>query len=399
MATPNLYLPIKKASLCHWYECYKQQDLHKIQKLYYSTTPVRGIYAVTTDRRHYLVAIRPVNGKKDTENIFEAARNSYDDANFRCQAAKVNQTTTHSLSNMFSSTAATLIGNDDNENRNNSGYSFTHLEHIKILEQAKLTYSKNDILHGTGGIAPHQKSPFQNHPATKHNNRISPLLNFLGYQGKSKLQGVDINGFKKLRQPLQIQFCSITQRLMLSSEIKTRTETVLVCKDSSCMRRRHEGCEKEVWREMFVLDDGYSWVQVEKFGKGKRNILYRVDDETQSMRRQSTEEMKVSMWYLEREKGRFLEYDERAEYMSLVRYIQKVKVDEEREVKKGHAYIRKIEKESAERLVEERLEKEWAERVQVANNNCTVGLVKTRKVEVRQARIGASEVGEIVEME
>ncbi|PMD39123.1 hypothetical protein L207DRAFT_513608 [Hyaloscypha variabilis F] len=186
---------------------------------------------------------------------------------------------------------------------------------------------------------------------------------------------------------------------MLSSEIKTRTETVLVCKDSSCMRRRHEGCEKEVWREMFVLDDGYSWVQVEKFGKGKRNILYRVDDETQSMRRQSTEEMKVSMWYLEREKGRFLEYDERAEYMSLVRYIQKVKVDEEREVKKGHAYIRKIEKESAERLVEERLEKEWAERVQVANNNCTVGLVKTRKVEVRQARIGASGVGEIVEME
>jgi hypothetical protein len=150
MATPNLYLPIKKASLCHWYECYKQQDLHNIQQLYYSTTPVRGIYAVTTDRRHYLVAIRPVNGKKDTETIFEAAKNSYNDANFRCQAAKVNQTTTHSLSNMFSSTATTLIGNDDNENRNNSGYSFTHLEHIKILEKAKTTHSKNDILHGTG---------------------------------------------------------------------------------------------------------------------------------------------------------------------------------------------------------------------------------------------------------
>ncbi|KAE9372307.1 hypothetical protein N431DRAFT_504755 [Stipitochalara longipes BDJ] len=406
MATPNLYLAIRNTSPCHWYECYKQRDLYSIQKLYYSKEPIPGIYAITANRSHYLVAIRPVKGKKDTENIFKSAKNSYDDAILRTKADKANQITTSSLSKIFSfsSTQTTLIGDIDNKKDYTLGSSFTRLEHIKILQHDKPKHSKNYVLFGTGN-APHQKSPFRNHLVTKHDNRISPLLNLLGYHGESKLQEVDINGFKKLRQPLRIQFCSITQRWMFSSEIKTRTERVLVCKDSTCMKKSHEDCGKEIWRKMFALDDGYSWVEVGKLGNGKKSVLYRVDGETECMRRQSKEEMIVSMWHLERENGRFLECDESAGYMSLVRYIQE-KSKDEKQVNKGEADEREIEKESAkrtklesERVEEERLEKEWAKDTKITKNNSRTKLVNTWKVEIREARIERSEAGDVVEIQ
>ena len=392
MTRPNLYLAIRKASPCHWYGCYKQRGLHNIQKLYYSTTPVPGIYAITANRRHYLVAIRAVKGKKDTENMFEPVKNSYDDAILRSKAAKANQIITNTLSRRFSfSSSRTTLCLDDNDNKEDYVYScsFTHPEHIKILEQDRPNHSKDYILNGTGGHAPHQKSPFRNHLVTKHDNRISPFLDLFGCQGESRLQEVDINGFKKLRQPLRIQFCAITQRWMFRSEIKTRTEIVLACKDRTCLSKSHEGCEKQVWRKMFVLDDGYSWIEVGQLGKGK-DVFYRVDDETQCMTRQSKEEIRVSLWYLERENGRFLEYDEKADYMSLVRYLQRENV--EGSVKKGEAYTRKIENESAEKEIEKRLEEEWAEEVMFADNSCKVKLVKTWKVEVREVSINEREV-------
>src|SRR5258707_10043819 len=112
MTIPNLYLAIRKASPCHWYECYQQRDLHSIQKLYYSTAPIPGIYAITANKSHYLVALRPIKGKKDTENIFEPAKKSYEDATLRSKADKANQIISKSLSRTysFSSTRTTLNG-------------------------------------------------------------------------------------------------------------------------------------------------------------------------------------------------------------------------------------------------------------------------------------------------
>jgi len=128
MTIPNLYLAIRKASPCHWYECYKQKDLDNIQKLYYSKAPVPGIYAITANRCHYLVAIKPMKGKKDTENIFERAKNTYDDATLRSKADKANQIITSSLSRKlsFSSTRTTLNGDINDKKDYFFGYSSSY---------------------------------------------------------------------------------------------------------------------------------------------------------------------------------------------------------------------------------------------------------------------------------
>jgi hypothetical protein len=98
------------------------------------------------------------------------------------------------------------------------------------------------------------------------------------------------------------------------------------------MRNSHENCERRTWRKMFVLDEGYSWVEIGKTGKEKHGALFRVDEKTDCMRRQCSEEVRVSKWYLKRENGRFLECDETAGYMALVRYFQKETVVKEKRI-------------------------------------------------------------------
>ena len=59
-----------------WIPKHQSNDIH-IQKLYHSTIPVPGIYANISSKRHYLVAIRPRKGGKDTENLFEPSKASW----------------------------------------------------------------------------------------------------------------------------------------------------------------------------------------------------------------------------------------------------------------------------------------------------------------------------------
>jgi hypothetical protein len=391
MTIPNLYLAIKKASPFHWYDCYEQRNLHKIQKLYYSTVPLPGIYSITTNKGHYLVAIRPITGEKDTENIFEPARKSYHDPNIRSKVDKANQTISNNiLRNIsYSSTRTTLNGDIDDKTDYFFGYYFTHPEHFKILEQDKSTHSKQYILFGTGGHAPHQKSPFRNHLIRKH-HRFSPLVDFLGCGGESKLQEVDMNGFKKLRIPLRIVFCSITQRRMFASEVKIRTEEVLMCADITCMKRSHEACGRAVWRKMFALDDGYSWVEVGRLGRRNGNGLFRVDDETACMRKQSKEEMRDGQRRLERERGRFLEDNKEADYMSLLRYLQKEKWDMKEDgehMERRTAGFAKLEF----REWEERRETELAQTTALQKEELRMKLVKLWSADVQEAK--AAEMG------
>jgi len=98
MTIPNLYLAAKMACPWYWYESYKNRDLHNIQKLYYSTVPLPGIYAITAHRRHYLVAIRPIKGKQDTEHIFEPGRKTYDDKTLRSKIDRINAVLPHQKS-------------------------------------------------------------------------------------------------------------------------------------------------------------------------------------------------------------------------------------------------------------------------------------------------------------
>jgi len=79
-----------------------------------------------------------------------------------------------------------------------------------------------------------------------------------------------------------------------------------------------------------VLDDGESWVVVRdmKLGKREKRRKWEDDgrlfclDEHDHLRRQTPKEEMFSRVGLEAVKGRILEYDENADYMSVVRYVQ-----------------------------------------------------------------------------
>jgi hypothetical protein len=254
-----------------------------------------------------------------------------------------------------------------------------------MIEEEKPVYSVQFIIHGTGGDIPHQQSPFRNNLIGNDKHSLSSLLHLRGNK-KCGIQQIDINGFKNLRRPLRVEFCSITKRWMFSNEIATRTEKVPMCSDITCMKRSHEKCAGEIWRKFFVLDDGHSWVLVGNAGKG---ALFRVDEETECMRRQCMEEVRVSKWHLEREEGRFLECDETAEYMPLVRYFQKETVAKERE----NVYQEMIQMKSVEfeKLEWERVVMEWAKKQMIERS--------LEHEKLREVRIGQGKVQEAKSVE
>jgi hypothetical protein len=79
---PNFLLLAKRA-VTPWKWCNPKDLPHNTRKLYYSTVPVPGIYAIGADKSHYLVAIRPMKGKKDTENLFVPAEESWNNDEFQ----------------------------------------------------------------------------------------------------------------------------------------------------------------------------------------------------------------------------------------------------------------------------------------------------------------------------
>ncbi len=143
-----------------------------------------------------------------------------------------------------------------------------------------------------------------------------------------------------------------------------------------------------------MLDDGYSWVEIGRFGKEKMDVLFTVDEKTECMRRQSKAETKVSNWYLGREKGRVLECDEEAKYMSVVRYFQ----NEGCGVKLGGKHMESAELVKLE-LTRHEYKKEWAEKGMLEEERPQIKHVNARKVEIREVAIVEMSVGEIVEIE
>jgi hypothetical protein len=63
---PNLLLVAQKA--CNPLSCWKPSKTDD-KRLYYSNTPVQGIYSENSRGCRFLVAIKP-NGKRDVEGIF-----------------------------------------------------------------------------------------------------------------------------------------------------------------------------------------------------------------------------------------------------------------------------------------------------------------------------------------
>jgi hypothetical protein len=86
-------------------------------------------------------------------------------------------------------------------------------------------------------------------------------------------------------------------------------------------------CGKPVWRKLFALDDGETYVVVAGHGRWRRSkkdgseILYCVDEESEMIRRQTVKEVELSRRNLEKAKPRFLANDDGANYMPVVRYL------------------------------------------------------------------------------
>ena len=75
-------------------------------------------------------------------------------------------------------------------------------------------------------------------------------------------------------------------------------------------------CGKPVWRKLFVLDDGGSYVVVaghlswKRFKKDGSEILYCVDEESEIIRSQTVKEVELSRRNLGKAKPRFLVNDD-----------------------------------------------------------------------------------------
>lgn len=72
---PNLFLLAKKA-VSPWKWCsFQTKPTSNSHRLYFGKEPVAGIYALTSKRYHYLVAIKPKR-KPDVHGIFRTTRNN-----------------------------------------------------------------------------------------------------------------------------------------------------------------------------------------------------------------------------------------------------------------------------------------------------------------------------------
>lgn len=233
-------IPAISGSPCYPCKSYKQYDLSNIRKLYHSQNPVPGIYAITANNRHFLVAIKSEKGKKDTKRIFEPTKETY---------YKV----------------ATSLDNDNATAENSfegEDYYFRTTERVKMIQQQKPIQIKT--------FRPFNKNPTQrkfsprNHHIKSRDNQFPPLFDLLSRYGKSRLQEGDFRDFRRLRNPLRIEYCLLTKRWMFDNEIKARTQTVSMCSKITCMKKSHEKCENKKDRELFALDDCYSWEWVQK---------------------------------------------------------------------------------------------------------------------------------------
>jgi hypothetical protein len=86
-------------------------------------------------------------------------------------------------------------------------------------------------------------------------------------------------------------------------------------------------CGKPVWKKLFALDDGETYVVVagrlswKRSKKDGSEVLYRIDQELEMIRRQTVKELEKSRMDLAKAKPRFL-VDDGANYMPVVRYLE-----------------------------------------------------------------------------
>jgi len=318
-------------------------DIANDSELYFSRQPVPGIYAKTKHNKRYLVALKG-NSKKDTENIFIHNKEANYDLDNLKELDKVltpAQMKEIHFTNRISTESSASGSSDWDKNGRYDDWSWEkdgrpivttlisvnrprscNSSKVSIISANRPVHSPSYILNGTGGPCLHQKSPFRKQHRNKRSMSPSHLRISHGRSYHEKVNQIDINGYRFLRKPLEIEYCDILGRWIFSEELKMRTVKVEMCKRVDCIEKDPRTCGKMFKRELLCLDDCVSWVLLEKtwlgrlfdscsrkekrcgYGEGvnsgsKRLNLYVVDDETEGMRRQSVEESNRSWKALE----------------------------------------------------------------------------------------------------
>ncbi|KAH7342742.1 hypothetical protein BKA65DRAFT_504680 [Rhexocercosporidium sp. MPI-PUGE-AT-0058] len=381
---PNLFL-FAKTAVSPWKWCLVQQPASKLDKtqLYFGREPIKGIYAISSRGKRYLVAIKP-NCNVDVGRIF--MRRNIPACDERSELAKINnipiqnvsvddqpqhlpspsasalfryqklivthilQTTVYlqstqkaedgtrtgtlqvtvtekprdsSPSSTIASTTSqtcsqTVVTTPRTVINTNSSSSSSICNKSPIIPVNKPINSVEFILKTTGAL-PRLKSSFG-----KDSHRFRRQARSLMRSSTTRISQIDLNGYRFLAKPLQVEFNDIVGRWMFSSEIRTRSIVAPVCKSMRCMKRDVSACSKSLGREMFCLDDGISWV----VGGARRKAAYRegqclfmVDWKMDCMRRQNVQELRESEKLLEEICGKVLVSEQEEEYVPLLRYL------------------------------------------------------------------------------
>ncbi|PBP27921.1 hypothetical protein BUE80_DR001144 [Diplocarpon rosae] len=304
---PNLLLAAKKAvSPWEWCQFQPSNKFDKNTKLHHRREPIRGIYAKSNNKR-YLLAIKP-NGKPFADHNFPPKPSSSAKTTVQHQKIKVEEGCETTIKIMEISL------------NKHSAIAKTCRHRISIIRDA----------------LPHPKSTFGIESQGYMQNSASSSLTSLLISKLKDTIGInqlDLNGYRFLTSPLEVEFNGITNRWMFSSEVQARTIVRPMCKSPTCMEKDMTVCGKQIQRTFFCLDDGISWVVVGdvKHGisakrkarayKAGEECLYKIDEDSGHIRRQSVIETRESEMRLVERAGEFLIADEKEGYVSVLKYL------------------------------------------------------------------------------
>ncbi|KAK0128609.1 hypothetical protein ONS95_000571 [Cadophora gregata] len=352
---PNLFLLAKKA-VSPWKWCSSESNSSPDRPhLYFGREPITGIYAVSSKGNRYLVAIRPKR-KPDVDGIFQTTRNNSVGGKrdlAKSHVASNTMTTEYIQSTeLYNERAKTIVQvtvtelpravspSSTTSTRSRTSTHKSEIQYSTYTESSYSTCSKNpivscdksvnskDFVMNNTGVLPHQKSPFGKDCHRYKRQSQSPIRS-----ARTKIGQIDLNGYRFLARPLLVEHNNILGRWMFSSEVKARTMSAPMCKSVTCMETDMRHCGKTVQRELFVLDDGVSWV----IGNGKRKTPYRggeflfkldmIDDELGLPRRQTVQEVEESGHMLAERHGNFIVGDDDVDYAALLRYLDMPTMD------------------------------------------------------------------------
>ncbi|KAH7419285.1 hypothetical protein BKA64DRAFT_12988 [Cadophora sp. MPI-SDFR-AT-0126] len=347
---PNLFLLAKKA-VSPWTWCsFQLKSESDRPHLFFCREPITGIYAISPRGKRYLVAMKPKRNP-DVDGIFQKTRNSIcgESELAKKVTTPTSETTEYIKSTELydenaktivkvtvtelprdvspSSTTTTSTHTSPNTHCTSTSSSCSPCKKSPVVPTDKPVNTVDYIMNNTG-VLPHQKSPFGKESHRYLRQSRSPTRS-----AKTKISQIDLNGYRFLKKPVQVEYNNILGRWMFCSEVKARTVSAPMYRSITCMESDMRVCGKPVYRDLFALDDGVPWV----VGNAKRKDPYKdgeflftmdmVDDEWALPRRQRMQEVEESRALLEKRRGMFMVFDEQDESVALLRYLDLPFVD------------------------------------------------------------------------